>query len=120
MKDFSLNISLQGELIGEGIQGNPYKIKGQTVKFFNLFGIDSQEYYSLPVFEGVCNRFGVDMVPILDKNFELPESVEDILKYAEDKSILNPTFDREGVVIRSLDRKISFKSISNKFLLNEK
>lgn len=120
MKDFSLNISLQGELIGEGIQGNPYKIKGQTVKFFNLFGIDSQEYYSLPVFEGVCNRFGVDMVPILDKNFELPESVEDILKYAEAKSELNPTFDREGVVIRSLDRKISFKSISNKFLLNEK
>ena len=120
MKDFSLNISLQGELIGEGIQGNPYKIKGQTVKFFNLFGIDSQEYYSLPVFEGVCNRFGVEMVPILDKNFELPESVEDILKYAEAKSELNPTFDREGVVIRSLDRKISFKSISNKFLLNEK
>lgn len=120
MKEFSLNISLQGELIGEGIQGNPYKMKGQTVKFFNLFGIDSQEYYSLPVFESVCNRFGVDMVPILDKNFELPKSVENILKYAEDKSVLNSTFDREGVVIRSLDRRISFKAISNKFLLNEK
>jgi hypothetical protein len=33
------------------------------------------------------------------------------------KSVLNPNFDREGVVIRSLDRTISFKVISNKFLL---
>jgi hypothetical protein len=72
------------------------------------------------MFEGICNRFGVEMVPILSKNFDLPKSVEDILKYSEDKSVLNPNFDREGVVIRSLDRKISFKAISNKFLLNEK
>jgi RNA ligase (TIGR02306 family) len=120
MRDFDVNISLQGELIGEGIQGNPYKIKGQTVRFFNLFDIDLQEYHSLSMFKGVCNRFGVDMVPILNEHFEMFNTVEDILEYAEGKSVLNPNFDREGVVIRSLDRKISFKAISNKFLLNEK
>lgn len=120
MRDFGLNISLQGELIGEGIQGNPYKIKGQTVRFFNLFSIDNQEYYDLVMFKAVCNRFGVETVPVLEEKFKLPDNVESILKYAEAKSELNPTFDREGVVIRSLDRKISFKSISNKFLLNEK
>ena len=120
MRDFDINISLQGELIGEGIQGNPYKIKGQTVRFFNLFDIDLQEYHNLSMFQGVCNRFGVEMVPILSKNFEMFDTVEDILEYAEGKSVLNPNFDREGVVIRSLDRKISFKAISNKFLLNEK
>jgi RNA ligase (TIGR02306 family) len=120
MRDFDVNISLQGELIGEGIQGNPYKIKVQTVRFFNLFDIDLQEYHNLSMFEGVCNRFGVEMVPILSKNFEMFDTVEDILEYAEGKSVLNPNFDREGVVIRSLDRKISFKAISNKFLLNEK
>jgi RNA ligase (TIGR02306 family) len=120
MRYFDVNISLQGELIGEGIQGNPYKIKGQTVRFFNLFDIDLQEYHSLSMFKGVCNRFGVDMVPILNEHFEMFNTVEDILEYAEGKSVLNPNFDREGVVIRSLDRKISFKAISNKFLLNEK
>ena len=120
MRDFDVNISLQGELIGEGIQGNPYKIKGQTVRFFNLFDIDLQEYHNLSMFEGVCNRFGVEMVPILNKHFDMFDTVEDILEYADGKSVLNPNFDREGVVIRSLDRKISFKAISNKFLLNEK
>lgn len=121
MRNFGINISLQGELIGEGIQGNPYKIKGQTIRFFNLFDIDLQQYHTLSMFETVVKKqFGLETVPILERYFKLPETVEEILKYADAKSELNPIFDREGVVIRSLDRKISFKVISNQFLLNEK
>ena len=120
MKDFGVNISLQGELIGEGIQGNPYKIKGQTVKFFNLFDIDLQVYHSLAHLGRALGIMGLKMVPIVDEFFVLPNTIEELLKYAEDKSVLNTKFDREGVVIRSNDRTISFKVISNKFLLNEK
>jgi RNA ligase (TIGR02306 family) len=120
MKDFGVNISLQGELIGEGIQGNPYKIKGQTVKFFNLFDIDLQVYHSLAHLDRALGIMGLKMVPIVDEFFKLPETIETLLKYADNKSILNPKFDREGIVIRNLDRTISFKVISNKFLLNEK
>lgn len=120
MRDFGVNISLQGELIGEGIQGNPYKIKGQTVKFFNLFDIDLQVYHSLAHLGRALGIMGLKMVPIVDEFFVLPNTIEELLKYAEDKSVLNTKFDREGVVIRSNDRTISFKVISNKFLLNEK
>jgi RNA ligase (TIGR02306 family) len=109
-----------GELIGEGIQGNPYKIKGQTVKFFNAFNIDTQEYLGLGEFIALINGMDLETVPVLDTNFTLPETVEDMLKVADDKSVLNFSFDREGIVIRSSDRTISFKAISNKFLLNEK
>ncbi len=114
------NICLQGELIGEGIQGNPYKIKGQTVRFFNAFNIDTQEYLGLGEFIALINGMDLETVPVLDTNFTLPETVEDMLKVADDKSVLNFSFDREGIVIRSSDRTISFKAISNKFLLNEK
>ena len=120
MRDFGVNISLQGELIGEGIQGNPYKIKGQTVRFFNLFDIDLQVYHSLAHLGRALGIMGLKMVPIVDEFFLLPNTIEELLKYAEDKSVLNSKFDREGVVIRSNDRTISFKAISNKFLLNEK
>jgi RNA ligase (TIGR02306 family) len=120
MRDFGVNISLQGELIGEGVQGNPYKIKGQTVKFFNLFDIDLQVYHSLAHLDRALGIMGIKMVPIVDEFFVLPDTIEELLKYAEDKSVLNSKFDREGVVIRSNDRTISFKVISNKFLLNEK
>ena len=114
------NYSIQGELIGEGIQGNPYKIKGQTVRFYNAFNIDTQEYLGFPDFIKLIDSMGLETVPVLDINFMLPDTVEELLKYADAKSALNPNFDREGVVIRSFDRTISFKVISNKFLLNEK
>jgi hypothetical protein len=46
-----------------------------------------------------------------------------LLAYAEGKSLLNPQAEREGVVLRSIEEttsnqgKISFKAISNKYLL---
>jgi len=120
MRSIGENFSLQGELIGEGIQGNPYKIKGQTVKFFNLFDIDLQVYQPLSYFKIILDVLKLTSVPILDEKFTLPDNIDDLLLYADSKSALNSNFDREGVVVRSLDRKISFKVISNKFLLNEK
>lgn len=120
MRSVGFNLCLQGELIGESVQGNPYKIKGQTVRFFNAFNIDTQEYLNLFEFELLISSMGLKTVPILNRLFFLPDTIESILEYADNKSELNSNFDREGVVIRSLDRKISFKVISNKFLMNEK
>jgi hypothetical protein len=120
MRSVGENFSLQGELIGESVQGNPYKIKGQSVRFFNVFDIDEQEYRPLSYFKIILDVLKLTSVPILDEKFTLPDNIDDLLLYADSKSALNPNFDREGVVVRSLDRKISFKIISNKFLLNEK
>lgn len=122
LKEYGKNISLQGELIGEGIQGNPYKIKGQTVKFFTGYDIDKQ--VRIPFVNLVVLLQGMELgyVPVLNQEFGfiLPDSVDNMLKYAEGKSALNPNTEREGVVVRSMDGTISFKAISNKFLLNEK
>ncbi len=122
MKSLGKNISLQGELIGEGIQGNRYNLKGQTVRFFTGFDID--KYQRIPFMEMVVMLTNMELqhVPVLNQEygFLLPETVEEMLKYAEDKSTLNNKKEREGVVVRSMDGTISFKAISNKFLLEEK
>jgi RNA ligase (TIGR02306 family) len=120
LRNYGINVSLQGELIGEGIQGNPYKLKGQTVKFFNAFDIDKQERMSLGGFLKIMDDLDLDFVPFLDMNFLLPRSIDGMLEYAEGRSKLNYETEREGVVVRSMDTKISFKAISNKFLLDEK
>jgi RNA ligase (TIGR02306 family) len=114
------NIAIQGEIIGEGIQGNPYQRIGQTVKIFNGFDIDKYDYLSLEELLELVKTLEVKTVPILDLDFTLPETIDELLLMAEGKSVLNLKAEREGLVIRSHDRKISFKSISNKFLLNEK
>jgi RNA ligase (TIGR02306 family) len=122
LRSLNVNVAIQGELIGEGIQGNPYKIKGQTVKFFSGFDIDKRSKMNYSELALMIARMNFDMVPVLSfiSGSFLPETIEDLLKYAEGKSELNDKFEREGVVIRSTDSVISFKAISNKFLLKQK
>lgn len=118
MRELGRNIAIQGELIGEGIQKNRYKIKGHTVRFFNVFGIDKFEKVSRDEFmEIIIDQMGLDTVPVHTLDLPLVHDVEGLLKIAEGKSQLNKDAEREGLVIRSLDNKISFKAISNKFLL---
>jgi len=113
------NISLQGELIGEGIQGNKYKIKGHSIRFFNVFNIEKSKYFDFNEFKKIIQVLGLQTVPILNENFKLPDSRSDLLIYAEGKSILNDV-EREGIVLRTKESdRISFKAISNKFLLKE-
>lgn len=38
------DVAMQGELIGEGIQGNKYKLKGQDIYFFNLYHVREKLY----------------------------------------------------------------------------
>ena len=122
MKSLGKNVCFQCELIGEGIQGNPYKIKGHTVRFYTGFDIDKQVRIPFMEFADVLMSLNLQHVPVLNQEygFILPDTVEDMLKYAEGKSELNPDTEREGVVVRSMDGTISFKAISNVFLLGEK
>ncbi len=120
MGSLDRNICFQGELIGEGVQGNRYKLKGQTVKFFNVFDINRGERVGIKEFLSILEDLHLDYVPFLSTPFSIPRTVEEMLKYAEAPSKLNPGVEREGVVVRSFDNTISFKAISNKFLLQEK
>lgn len=117
------NFALQGELIGEGIQDNHYGLKGKDVYFFNAYNISAGEYLDFRNFKQMIDGLGLKTVPVLDENFSLPKSVDEMLSYAEGKSILNPLVEREGVVVRPKTEmrykggRLSFKAISNKFLL---
>jgi hypothetical protein len=62
----------------------------------------------------------LELVPVIEEEYYLPETIEEILKKAEDKSKLNLGVEREGIVFRNRDKTISFKAISNSFLLKEK
>lgn len=122
-RKYGKNLAFQAELIGEGIQGNPYKIKGHTIRVFSVFDIDTQKRLPLGAMIGtiILSFDGVVTVPIISAEFTLPDTIDALLQHVEGKSLLNNQTNREGSVFRSLDGKISFKVISNTFLLkNEK
>ena len=118
----NFNVAFQGELIGEGVQGNIYKLKGNTIKFFNIFDITNGYYLPYEVLQNYSRYLEIDLVPEVNYYYYLPENFEELLDYAKGKSLLNPITEREGVVIRerSGENRISFKVINNDYLLKQK
>ena len=118
------NIALQGELIGAGINGNLYGLSDHKLFFFTGYDIDKRRRMFFDELEWVLFGMDLQMVPVLEKyGFVIPNEgnvVDYMLKYAEGKSVLNMEVDREGVVVRGLEREFSFKAISNTYLLGNK
>lgn len=115
------NFAVQGELIGEGIQGNPYKLRGQDFYVFDVYDINEQRYLSPAERRAFVERNGLKHVPVIAYNAKLYDTlginnIEQILKFAEGKSVLNSGTEREGLVFKH-NGLVSFKAISNKFLL---
>jgi len=115
-------LTMQGELIGEGIQKNKYRIKGQTVRFFRIFDPTAYRFFSYEEFILALDEMGLTSVPIVDDEFTIPDKFEDLILYADGRSTLCDTA-REGIVFVAKDPaeryqgRLSFKVISNKFIL---
>ena len=131
LKSLDGNFALQGELVGEGIQGNKLNIKGQTVFFFNIFDIDKHQFVSFDILKVMLQQLELSFVPVISENYILENDINKIVEMAKIKTTMNPTAWAEGIVIRPLketaDRaftnelefggRISFKAINPEFLI---
>jgi len=120
----SHNVAIQGELCGDGIQKNKYRLRGQDLYVFDIYDIDKQRYFSPEERTTFLSSVLPDLktVPILERNFELPASVGELLEYAQGPSTVYAKQEREGLVFKEENDlgRFSFKAISNNFLLKEK
>lgn len=120
LSELNRNIMIQGELVGEGIQGNKYKMIGRDFFVFRMYDIDTGVYLQDLDRKRICERFGLKHVPILgDFTFNSETTIDSLLQFAEGKSVLTDSkVEREGIVFKSLKNpEFHFKAISNKFLL---
>jgi RNA ligase (TIGR02306 family) len=120
--------AIQGELIGEGIQGNPEKLKGQRFYLFDIYSITEGRYFSInerySILDSMNNLYGADIehVPIVDGDLRVAQAydtIDELLEYAEGSS-LNPQTKREGLVFKSWESDFTFKAIANSYLLKHK
>jgi RNA ligase (TIGR02306 family) len=121
------NLAIQGEVIGEGIQGNPEQLKGQAFYIYDIYNINAKRYMNayaraalIVEMQRLCPGAQLLKVPVIDAGRVLKDqridSVEKLLAYAEGPS-LNEQVQREGLVFKSCDTPFTFKTISNKWLL---
>ena len=127
-KDKGEEYAIQGELIGEGIQGNPEKLKGQRFYLFDIYSITEGRYLKpyerYSILDSMNNLYGADVehVPIvrnLSRVTEQFSTIDDLLEFAEGPS-LNPQTKREGLVFKSYHSDFTFKAIANSYLLKHK
>jgi RNA ligase (TIGR02306 family) len=117
------NYAIQGELVGEGIQKNTLKLRGQTVFFYNLFDIDNHRYVKYSEFIDRINFMKLSTVPIVNDDYILRNDINELVELSVGKSLINKNGWREGIVIRSLEEKffksdrLSFKAVNPRFLL---
>jgi len=109
-------ITIQGETYGAGVQKRDYHLKDHDFMAFNLITSDKGRFNTLKMRELLEDYYRVPCVPVVNSKFILPDTVEELLKYATDKSQIDGDM-REGIVFRSEDGSKSFKAVSNEFLL---
>jgi RNA ligase (TIGR02306 family) len=112
-----IGFAIQGEMIGEGIQGNQYNVD-LDFYVYDIYDTNKASYQLPHIVDVSCSILGLKTVPVLDPQYDLEDTNIPLLLYiAEGKSQLNGS-EREGLVFKSnQSHNLSFKVISNKWLL---
>ena len=116
------NIAIQGELVGNGIQGNIYKMRDQDFLVYDIYDIDAGRYFTPAERKALVAELKLNHCPVLNSTAELgDDTIEELLKMADGQSVMGLIgCKREGLVWKCNERQVSFKAISNAYLLGEK
>jgi RNA ligase (TIGR02306 family) len=118
-----LNLALQGEIIGPGIQGNRYQRSELEFRCFDIWDMDEGYYIPHRKVMNFCCDCGILTVPMVYEPRTIPETLSELLQIADGRSLLNHC-QREGLVWKPVTEqhdsrigRLQFKAISNRFLL---
>ena len=120
------DFAIQGELVGPGIQGNIYKLSEPKFYVFDVYNIIGGFYLNPTDRRKLIEMMGLNHVPVLASQASLYDTlgitdIPQLLKFAEGKSVMGVVdTEREGVVFKEVNGGMTFKAISNKYLLGEK
>jgi ATP-dependent RNA circularization protein (DNA/RNA ligase family) len=117
MREFGVisDWAIQGELVGNGVQGNIYKMGGLNFYVYDVYNIQAGDYLRPAYRRALIERMGLRHVPVIDANATLG-TMEEIILQSDGMSSLNPKQDREGIVFKQVDGGMSMKAISNRYL----
>jgi len=117
---------IQGEIVGPGIQKNRLGLREVSLFAFNVYDITEGRHLIHETAHEFLANAGIPTVDIVESGNSFAHDQESLLALAEGKypGTMN---EREGIVIRSLSDihspslggRLSFKAISNRFLLKE-
>ncbi len=119
--------AIQGELCGPGIQKNLLGLTRTRLFVFSVYDLVAMRFVSDGEMRALCDELGLDAVPVVEAGESFAHDQASLLALADGRyeGTKNP---REGIVIRPRDERrsealggrLSFKAISNRYLLAER
>ena len=110
-------VTIQGETYGIGIQVNDYDATEKCFMAFNLITSDKGRWNTLDMERFLFTGYSIPCVPILSKNYILPDTIEELREYVHNEtSVINGKI-REGIVFRDQDGIKSFKCVDPEYTI---
>jgi RNA ligase (TIGR02306 family) len=119
MKSLNKNLAIQGEIIGPKINGNRLRLSELQFRVFGMWDLAESRYLWWDEVVEICGRISLNHVPVVYWGHanELDLTLEGFLQLAEEQRY-GPGILAEGIVVKADEgQPLSFKVISNKYLL---
>lgn len=120
-EDSGIELAIQGELIGPGIQANRDMLTEHEWRVFKIWDITNQRYMLPFIAKKFCDNMGLKYVTIIAEGmpvFQKFRNVDELLLFAEGKT--DRGNEREGLVFKTMDEPYrTFKAVSNRYLLKQ-
>jgi len=111
-------------LVGPGIQDNIYGLSRPEFYVYDVQSFGDGHHYVMPMATNrIANILNLRHVPVIvtNRTIWVDDTIDDILLSADGFSELNPKVLREGLVFKAnTAARLSWKAISNKYLLKQK
>ncbi|MBC8135503.1 MAG: RNA ligase (ATP) [Fibrella sp.] len=123
----NLDIAIQGEIVGPGVQKNPLGLSEIALFVFNVYDFAAGNYLNHDDARAFLRANNIPAVETIETGESFAHTQEELLLLAEGK-YPGTKNEREGIVIRprtetfssTLGGRLSFKAISNRYLLAER
>ena len=117
LNDYNLpNVAIQAEIFGTGIQKRDYSMDHHEIRVFHI--VSNCVKYPMDKVVEICDKYGLPHVPVLDWNFVMPDTIEELTEYVEGTPSMIDGKEREGIVFYDKETGREYvKLVSPAFLM---
>ena len=119
LNDYNLpNVAIQAEVYGDGIQKRDYSLHNGEHHMAVFHIVSNGVKFTMDKTVEVCEKYGLPHVPIVDDDYILPDTIEELQTYVESAQSMIDGKPREGIVFYDKETgQQYFKFVSPEFLM---
>lgn len=117
LNDYNLNnVAIQAEVYGGKIQQRDYSTDEHKMAVFHI--VTNNTKFPIDKVVEICDRYGLPHVPIIDWNYTLPDTIEEMQTFVESTPSVIDGKMKEGIVFYDKETgQTYFKFVSPEYLM---